>query len=88
MDNIKTPFDALCVSIQREQEAFNNVDRKRIRHLMGLYSDVQSLEIGIDCSKFEKACVLDYVVSHLPNAEECIWNDILNHEYDQLLSIA
>lgn len=88
MDIIKTPFDALCISIKREQEGFKKIDRKRIRYLMGLYSNVQSLEIGIDCSEFEKACVIDYVVGHLPNADECIWNDILNHEYDQLLSIS
>lgn len=88
MDIIKTPFDALCVSIKREQEVFKKIDRKRIRYLMDLYSDVRFLEIGIDCSESEKACVIDYVVSHFPNATECIWNDILNHEYDQLLSIA
>lgn len=55
MNIIKTPFDALCVSIKREQEGFKKIDRKRIRYLMGLYSDVRYLEIGIDCSEYEKA---------------------------------
>lgn len=76
---------ALYQSIHKDFEEYNKVDRKRIRFLMDLHADVQQLEVGVECTLFEKCAVVDYVVSHFGNAYECIWNDILKQEYEQII---